>query len=215
VPFTELEKHRDFFDYLADNYQWVYWVPGNHEYYHSDIAIRSGYIREKIRSNVLLVNNTSAVHNDVALIFSTLWSRIDPADEWQIVRAMSDFHVITYNGNRFSVPVYNQLHSDCLRFIQQQVAGSEATNQVVVTHHIPTFLHYPARFRGDILNQAFAVELHDYIATSSIHSWIYGHHHSNTPDFLIGNTAMLTNQLGYVKHGEHKDFNPGKVFQIG
>ena len=50
VPFTILDKHQDFFSYAADQFETVYWLPGNHEYYHFDVAQRSGVLNEKIRS---------------------------------------------------------------------------------------------------------------------------------------------------------------------
>ena len=36
VPFVIMEKFKDFFSYISDNFQTTYWVPGNHEYYNSD-----------------------------------------------------------------------------------------------------------------------------------------------------------------------------------
>ena len=44
--------------------------------------------------------------------------------------------------------------------------------------------------------------------------WIYGHHHQNTLPFKIGETTMLTNQLGYVRSGEHTSFNSAKLLDI-
>ena len=69
-------------------------------------------------------------------------------------------------------------------------------------------------YRGSDLNEAFAVELFNTIEASTIDYWIYGHHHSNTPNFTIGNTQMLTNQLGYVQNGEHQFFNAAKTIQL-
>jgi len=73
-----------------------------------------------------------------------------------------------------------------------------------------TFLNYPAQYKGDVLNEAFAVELFDWIESSKINFWVYGHHHSNTPEFSIGKTKLITNQLGYVQRNEHKLFEADK-----
>ena len=82
---------------------------------------------------------------------------------------------------------------------------------VVVTHHVPTFLNYPEQYKQSSINQAFGVELSDLIEASNVNAWIYGHHHANIPRFKIGNTEMLTNQLGYVKYGEHSLYSSEKV----
>lgn len=212
VPFAVMDKHSDFFSYLSDHFETTYWLPGNHEYYHFDAAEKSGVLHEKIRSNVFLVNNISEVHENTHMIFSTLWSKISPGYQWQIERNMNDFHVIKFNGYRFSAEKYNMLHEKCLAFINTALQENKADKTVVFTHHAPTFMNYPEQYKGDILNEAFAVELFDLIESSDIDYWVYGHHHSNTPEFAIGNTKLITNQLGYVQNNEHLLFEPGKYF---
>lgn len=214
VPFHVTDKHRDFFSFLSDNFATTYWLPGNHEYYYFDIAEKSGVLHEKIRDNVFLVNNTSAVHGDVKLIFSTLWSKISPGYQWDIERGMNDFRVIKYKGKRFSADIFNALHAESLAFIQEAIQPKEAEKIAVFTHHCPTMMHYPPQYKGSVLNEAFAVELFDLIEPSNIATWVYGHHHSNIPEFEIGNTRMCTNQLGYVQLGENKGFEPGKCLEI-
>jgi predicted phosphohydrolase len=222
VPFGLMDKHNDFFKYVSDHFKTTYWIPGNHEYYYYDLATKCGTINEKIKSNVFLVNNMVVLLEQVKLVFSTLWSKISSENEWNIERNMSDFHVIKYNKNRFSAPVFNQLHADSLTFIESEINREEfdttlVENQnkigktVVVTHHVPTFLNYPEQYKESSINQAFAVELFGLIDTSNINAWIYGHHHANIPSFKIGNTEMLTNQLGYVKYGEHSLYSSEKV----
>ncbi len=214
MPFAIMDKHQDFFSYLSDHFATTYWLPGNHEYYQFDIADKSGVLNEKIRDNVFLVNNTSAVHHGAKLIFSTLWSRISAAHQWQIEQNLNDFHLIKHNGARFSSEHYNQLHNDSVAFIKKASKESQEEKIAVFTHHVPTFLNYPEQYKGDILNEAFAVELYDLIEPSGINYWIYGHHHRNTPDFHIGNTKLLTNQLGYIQRNEHQLFTPDKTFEL-
>ena len=76
VPFNVMHKHADFFSYLSDHFKYVYWVPGNHEYYNSDLVDRCGMLHEKIKDNVFLVNNTSMVHEDVQFIFQPCGPRL-------------------------------------------------------------------------------------------------------------------------------------------
>ncbi len=214
VPFAILEKHQDFFSLLSDQFEAVYWLPGNHEYYHFDIAGKSGVLNEKIRSNVFLVNNTSVVHENTQLLFSTLWSTISPAHRWQIERSLNDFRIIKNKGLLFSAEKYNQLHEESLGFLQHKISTSTTEKTAVFTHHCPTFLNYPAKYKGDVLNEAFAVELYDWIESSGIDYWAYGHLHNNTSDFTIGKTKLITNQLGYVQQNENLLFNTAKCVEL-
>jgi len=86
--------------------------------------------------------------------------------------------------------------------------------RIVITHHVPTLMHYPEQYKNSNINSAFAVELFDTIESSNATHWIYGHHHCNTPAFKIGNTTLLTNQLGYVMQNEHQLFNPAAIIEI-
>ena len=214
VPFAVMDKHKDFFSYLSDHFNTTYWLPGNHEYYHFDIAEKSVVLHEKIRSNIFLVNNTSVVHEQVKLIFSTLWSKISPGHQWEIERNMNDFHLIKYKGYRFSAEHYNRLHEESLAFIQEELNSVKNETVTVFTHHCPTFLNYPEQYKGDLLNEAFAVELFDLIESSNIDFWVYGHHHCNIPQFNIGKTKLVTNQLGYVQRNEHQQFATDKIMEI-
>jgi predicted phosphohydrolase len=214
VPFAIMDKYDYFFDFISDNFDLVYWLPGNHEYYHADAAIRSGALHEKVRSNVFLVNNIAAQHDDVKLIFSTLWSNISPASEPYVQGSVNDFRLIKFNGHPFSPADFNRLHLDSLRFIQEELGKGYPRKTVVISHHVPTFFHYPEKYKGDRLNEVFGVELFDFIEGSGIDYWIYGHHHNNVPDFLIGKTQLLTNQVGYARADEHHLFSTSKTIFI-
>ena len=214
VPFTILDKYNDFFAYVSDNFENTYWIPGNHEYYYSELTERCGSFHEKIKNNVHLLNNTVIENENVNLIFSTLWSEISIANQWQIERSMSDFQVIKCDGSRFSAEQFNQLHTESLAFLKQALLHCYTSKMVVVTHHVPTLLNYPDKYRGDVLNDAFAVELYDLIEDCGADCWIYGHSHINTNDFKIGETRLLTNQLGYVKYGEEVGYHNDKIVEI-
>ncbi|HRW21596.1 MAG TPA: metallophosphoesterase, partial [Bacteroidales bacterium] len=127
---------------------------------------------------------------------------------------MSDFHVINYKDESLKPAQYNQLHEESLSFLKSEINKTGSGKVIVVTHHVPTFFNYPQIYKGDILNEGFGVELFEFIETSKINYWIFGHHHFNTNAFTIGNTKLLTNQLGYVSRFEHELFRPDAVIMF-
>lgn len=207
VPFPKLAAYKDFFRFVSKNWRAVYWVPGNHEYYGDDLSRRYGPLNESILPNVHLVNDTSITEGGTRLLCTTLWSAISQLNEYTVRQGMTDYRAIGY-GNALLRPAHTtRLHESSLRWLKTELRKpTDAGQTVVVTHHVPTLMHYPEEFQRDALNEAFATELHDLIAGSDCSAWIYGHHHRNTPEFIIGRTRMLTNQLGYVRHGEHEAF---------
>ncbi|HEY5745599.1 MAG TPA: metallophosphoesterase [Chryseolinea sp.] len=214
VPFAIMEKEQAFFDFVSGNFEQVYWVAGNHEYYRSDILHRTGVVNEKIRGNVSLVNNVSVPYKNVRLVFSTLWSKIDPVREWVIQKAMADFHLIQNGEKKIAPHDYNKLHDACREFLLRELQIETEQPTVVVSHHVPTLFHYPEKYRNSELNSAFAVELYAFIESSAVDYWIYGHNHSAVPDFKINKTMLTTNQLGYVEYGEHYSFQRDRVILL-
>lgn len=80
--------------------------------------------------------------------------------------------------------------------------------------HVPSYELVSPDFIGSPINGAFTAELGHFIAYSNIDYWIYGHSHRNI-DRVIGNTKCVSNQLGYVSHGESNTFNPAKCIELG
>ncbi len=214
VPFVEIKKHLDFFKSLADNFRQVYWVPGNHEYYNSNLAERSGSFSEAILPNVRLANNVIVEEEGVKLILSTLWTKIGDGNHGMIEYNMQDFRLITNKGWKLTAEVYNAEHEFCLDFITRELKSNVDKKSIVITHHIPTYLNYPERFENDVFNDAFAVELFNLVEATGPDFWIYGHHHQHISDFEIGKTKLLNNQLGYVQFGENEGFDFGKVIEV-
>jgi predicted phosphohydrolase len=214
VPFSEMHKHTEFFDYLSNNFKAVYWVPGNHCFYHSDMKNRIGSFREEIRDNIFLLNDSVEVIDNVRFVFSTLWSFIGSEAVYDIRRRLNDFRYITIDGKSFNVTMYNTLHRESMRFLSQVLREKADLKTVVVTHHVPTMQNYPLKYLGNSLNMAFATELKPFIEETQPDYWMFGHYHVNTPKFNIGKTVMLTNEVGYVQMQEHLTFDRGASFEV-
>ncbi len=215
LPFALNHLDYSFFDYVADHFEAVYWVPGNHEYYGSDISKTADSVLEKIRSNVFLVNNHTVIHRDVNIICSSLWSHISPESESLLQKRLSDFSAITFNSEAFLPVHFNGLHEKASIFLKKEISQlKSASKNIVVSHHVPTLMNYPPKYKRSELSQGFAAELSDLIIDSNISNWIYGHHHFNTPDFVLGKTLMRTNQLGYTRQHEHASYKRNALFEL-
>ena len=209
-------SHYSFWDWASNNYKQVIVCFGNHDFYgYYDLAtIPDGYCKQ-IRPNVNAYYNAVVHLDDTDIIVSTLWAHINPNDAYLTERNVNDFYRIMYKGHRLNAENFNQEHERCLQFVKKAVAESRAKIKIILTHHVPTQLCTAEEFRGSAINGAFTVELGDYIANSNIDFWIYGHSHRNI-DVQIGNTKIISNQLGYVSHSEHltNGFDPKKKIEL-
>lgn len=211
IPLVRLEDFDYFFDQLSNDFEMVFWIPGNHEYYHYDVGLKCGSFKEKIRNNIWFLNNQEVVLGKYRLIFSTLWANISVQNSFIIQQDLNDFRMIEFNGKPFTPELFNTLFEENHKFINNRLQQKTELTTVVVTHHVPTLFNYPKKYRNSQINEAFAVELYNLIENEQPSYWIYGHHHSNTPDFKIGNTWLLTNQLGYVAYHEYEKFQLDKI----
>lgn len=213
--FKKMEDIYPFLDIWRTQFKTIYWIPGNHEYYYSDINDKPFSFKENVADmdNVFLCNNIVEQIGEYQLILSTLWSALDERYYNDIVMGISDFRVIKDLYSTLTPFEYNHIHNKSLEFIK--TALNNSTNNVVVTHHVPTFENTLSReYIGSPINSVFTTELKELIQNSNIKYWIYGHNHNNVKDFKIGNTTLLTNQLGYVHHDEQKKFKLNKIIRV-
>ena len=190
-------------------------VPGNHDYYGcwgSREELTKAFKRE-IRPNVFCCNNTVVRLSNVDIICSTLWSEIKPEYAFAVAKGLLDFRAISIGNSSMTVDDYQRIHQECLRFIQKAVTSSSAEQIVVVTHHLPSYAVLGEVFKDSALNSGFVTELGNWIADSPINFWIYGHSHVSIEQ-IIGNTRLLSNQLGYVGYGEGEDFDAEKCINV-
>lgn len=208
-------KDLAFFDIISKQFKMVFLIPGNHEFYggnDASLGLEMDY-ELQIRDNVFLVNNTTRIIDDVEFIFTTLWSRIEKQVA-AVVSTMNDFYQIKFQNKRLSVLEYNLLFERSWEFLSQQISKESKYKKVVMTHHLPSTLCNIDKFKNSPNNEGFCVELTNEILASNVSHWIYGHSHGNKPSFQIGETTMLTNQLGYVAYSEGKEFQRDLIFEL-
>lgn len=202
----------DFINTVSKDFQRVYLIPGNHEYYGGfDISTALEPTYKEIKKNVFMVNNMAIELKGVKFIFSTMWSKIKRYI-LEIMNGMMDFQKIKYKGEKFNINHFNEIHETAFGFISKEIKS--AGKKIVVTHHLPSEKCNISEFKGSVLNEAFCVDKTNSILDNEIDYWIYGHSHRNLVDFKIGNTIMTTNQFGYIGWGEHHSFDYEKIIKI-
>ena len=211
--FDAYSQHR-FFDWCADHFRETLLVPGNHEYYGDNLARFNNSWERKLRHNVTMYQNRSVILDDTEFILSTMWSRIPMKDWSKLRKGMSDFTLIKNGLLPLTPGMYNIYHQRNLAFIKRAVSESTAAKKIVVTHHVPSRLLVAPEFRGTSLESGFTVDLTDYIETSGIDLWIFGHSHRSI-DRRIGHTLVVSNQLGYVAYSEYlKSFSGDRFVDL-
>ena len=204
-----------FFDWCAENFRQTYIIPGNHEYYNgTELTDSQTDFEYMLRPNVRYLNNKSVVVGETELFFTTLWCVIEPAQLMPVQLGVTDCHRIIYDGRRFTSQDYEAVHSLSLSWLTGALIKSTAKRKVVVTHHCPTDRFRDPRFIESTISSAFTVRMDDFIERCGTDYWIFGHTHYNGVEAIIGETRLLSNQLGYVAHGEHRTFNPDAHFEV-
>jgi predicted phosphohydrolase len=205
-----------FFDYVSDNFEAVYYVPGNHEFYSGkDTKILDEPLKELIRSNVFMVNNQVITLDNCDLFFTALWSYIPQNKSFYVEYGVNDFRRIKSHNKIITSNEFNQLHLSSVNFLTEQLSESTAKCKIITSHHVPSHIVNPQIYKTSEINSAFVSEQDKLIFEQKPNYWIYGHHHANIPETELYETVLLTNQLGYVHLGENKSFKNAAIIEVG
>lgn len=223
-PDSDLFK--SFMDYTSRNWERVFYVSGNHEYYARAPSRRWKYsapktmfeIQEIIKHvlepykniHYLCASQPSIYLNseNVAIVGTTLWTHIDPSYFINIAYAINDYKYIPYKADdtlRLLMPGdVNELHAQNKSLLETQIDywGAKNAEVCVITHHMPSFLLLNPKFVSSPYNCCFASNC-ETLMKPCVKAWIYGHTH-DASSRRLGNTICAINARGYpneVIHG--------------
>ena len=197
---------------LADALGWlcykfpkIVFVPGNHEYYHSDRE-KMNILRKELEErhqNLIWLDQEVVEIDGQRFVGATGWFPNDP-HSWMYAAQLNDFRLIS----GFKKWNY-QVHDQTRQFLLENVRPGD----VVVTHHAPTSISTPDRFRGSQLNRFYVSKFHDVIEKCQPKLWIHGHMHDPTDHEVMG-CRVVSNPRGYPRHGEGANFNPELIVKV-
>lgn len=238
----DYEGYLAFLAKQSAQFERVFWVLGNHEFYHLSYASALEQAR-RLEKELILEGKVVLCHrkrwdleigNDkIAILGCTLWSRIDDDAREVVQMRVKDFGKI----NKWSIDAHNAAHLSDLQWLSGQVAdiqnenksramgGNTEKKMLIISHHAPS-IHGTSspKNSNNPWGSAFATELLDDSGDSweDVKVWVFGHTHFTT-DFVKNGIRVLSNQRGYVLPGsdgkkdecfEKIKFDPKIVFSV-
>jgi hypothetical protein len=209
-----------FLEYTSRNWERVFYVAGNHEYYagcrsHIWTTINPSALFEtqaQIKAICNRFKNIHFLHHDypvhylptenVAVIGTTLWTHVPP-DHIEIARkGMNDYSVIPLREEDGTLKpldpeTTNIFHAKERAMLEAQIDywGAKRAQVCVITHHMPSFGFISPRYADSPLNVCFASNCEP-LMKPHVRAWIYGHTH-NSATTIVGNTINVVNARGY------------------
>jgi len=213
----------------------VLYVPGNHEFYETELSEAAAALQERARSsqNVRVLDNEELIVDGVRFLGTTLWTDFALLGEElketifkEALKYVLDFRKIRM-GNAFLTPEQTvSLHQQALLFLQARLQRSFSGKTVVITHHAPHPSSVHPRWAGNLCNPAFVSDLSRLMGKSAL--WLHGHTHDSF-DYQVNGTRVLANPMGYrisnwrdphstgrpvLVSVENARFNPALVVEI-
>ncbi|MEE9493716.1 MAG: metallophosphoesterase [Gammaproteobacteria bacterium] len=197
----------------------VIYVPGNHEFYHNDIAIID-QLKAEAPDNIHVLNDNQIIIDGVRFLGSILWTDFllfGEADKFFAMqtarRGMTDFSIIKNHGKQFTPEDAVRLHTTSRDWLAVMLAEPFDGKTVVVTHHAPSSQSVHPRFARDLLTPAFASNLENLMDGDRVALWIHGHMHESY-DYAIYGTRVACNPRGYAPRALNPDFSPDWVLKV-
>jgi len=200
-------------------------IAGNHEFYGRRI-VDSHYkkLEQKAEQlgSVFLQNNTYFYHKEdenIRVIGATLWTDFELNGDGFIAKMRAKMHLNDYNQiyggiQRFITPEEILMeHTKSREYIRSILNTPFKGKTVIVTHHAPSRLSIPERFKFDKCNAAYASNFESWFYDYDIDLWVHGHTHDSF-DYTINKTRVICNPRGYLGHELNPKFNTKLVVEI-
>ncbi|MBU2914152.1 metallophosphoesterase [Reichenbachiella agariperforans] len=161
----------DFINYISSNWEQVYIVPGNHEFYGKG-DVSNAFDLEHDLKNIKFVNHQKIEIGGCDVYFSTLWSRAQSGTE----EVISDFKYCVYQDEEYSVEHHNHLHDKAINWLNTELSKPKTRPRVVVSHFVPCLAAdaFPKPFdeRSKIMKESEAGNTSSCLMTVSISPWV-------------------------------------------
>ena len=211
--------YANFIDDVSKRFMYVFWIEGNHEYYHGNIdKLSTERSAQELGYHNVFTKELELAEEKIVLLGCTLWTDMDKGNPLTMMEAnqrMNDHHIIR-KGIEYSK--FRAEHSQTLHYVQKRQLFKDIEHfkkmnnkVIVVTHHHPSFKGVGSAYVGDSLNGAYCSDLFEEIQKTQPDFWCCGHIHEHKT-YSIADTTVICNPLGYPF--ERTGFDPEYTFNI-
>lgn len=226
IGYPSRDTYRNFLRQMSAQFERVFLVPGNHEYYKTTMEKAQEDMQDICRElpNVVLLNPglVRIPEYNLRILGATLWSNVPTLAKCSVETYLNDYFLIhKNNGDLLTVEDTNRMHAEQLAWLTTELykAKDAGEKALVLTHHAPLIegTSHP-RYQGKLTNCAFATDLNGLFPY--VHTWLHGHTHYNHNTYRRwyqesgeGQIYITANQRGYSS-AESQGFDPCRVIQI-
>lgn len=212
------KTYETFVQEMCSRHKRVFWIEGNHEFYHGNIS-KLSIANLSTKWNNLHTRILDLENEKIVVLGCTLWTNFDDGNPITLLEAnqrMNDHHVIRkgVEYSKFKAEDARALHHVQTRQLFKDIEHYKNLNYtvIVVTHHHPTFVGVSKQYIGDLLNGAYCSDLSKEISKHKPDYWICGHIHE-AKEYTVHDTTVICNPLGYP-HELSVEFNAFKTIEI-
>ena len=210
----DLPEYRNFMAYCSNNWERVFVVAGNHEFYNKTTAKKWAWSHPhtvdmrrdmcaKVATsfpNITFMDRSRVEYKGVSFLGCTLWTDLSDAYHADIAsRHMNDYQVITEDCKVPITPATTTAwHRTDRAWLAHEIRSSADLGlpTVVITHHLPTHRMTSERWAYHPLNPAFASECDD-LMRPPVRVWIAGHTHTGMTFRTADDVMGCVNPRGY------------------
>lgn len=177
----------------------IIYVPGNHEFYGSDLSALAAMRMAAERRGIYLLDNDSVVIDGVRFLGCTLWTDFALFGKLSIGECMREARVYMadFNGeirDKFTPQKSANLHNQSVRWLGKALAESFDGPTVVVTHHAPARGSIHPVYADVLACAGFVSDLERLMGPAAL--WIHGHCHDSF-DYELKGTRVVCNPKHY------------------
>ena len=203
----------------SEQFEYVLYVSGNHEYWYTSRIAGDEFIEKMCCElpNLYFLNRKTLLLNGYLVSGATLWTRI-PRNIWRDAwGCMRDFDRIDEIRCELSecdkgMRVYQMWHCADADWLQEQIAMAQDLNLkiIILTHHAPSQVECICPDDFEMYGSGVARSMNssslEAMINESVVLWGFGHTHHNSRRFISstngieeknGETLLISNQYGH------------------